>query len=821
VGGPTEQKTNTVFIPPGEGRQTFAPSPLAWLVENLELGDEGVLESIVGPSILRIKSQIFAEGTDGTFEGRELSVEDSGMGTDQHITGSDLFGVKTGVPFSIFSTRLVNGTINVLLYRIGSRLYRFRGGRDQADEVLLSNLSVNPSSPKLDHYTVINDKIIYTNGNDHPKVISYDGSVIDLGFSRRASVPSVSCPSQPDYDEGSNYYPNSRGYSWQGRIGTPGDELAGQKASLLKGMWYYYFQYEDYHGNLSEFSVPSDPATIHTNQADPFFPVGTRKDGEAVNLVVGNEPRSSGGLPLGTEIDDLTRRFLVKAGGDLPSHAVATRIYRTKDTVHKDSTPRLLARVPGSKQFHYDDNQSDSDLGSEWRETVSVPTFSVCCSHQGRLIIGGIPGDSGIVRRSQPGFPGTFEKADYIYPDSTGAEVTALYSHNGALFAFTRNSTYFIGDDFSVPQPISTTVGCVSPKSIRSFRDGSLIWLTTDGFYSLRPDRTVMKLSDSIDKVVDQELNSSQFFRASAVIDEESGEYRCAVTAKGEHRNTIILCFDGTYWRRQTLGIQISDLCSSADGTKVTLAVGSDMRELDRLVAGATSPGSGVTESLTTDLSRVFVLNRQSTDYFAPPRRVRYRSAWLRSSELGLVPTNVRNLYIGLLDSWVGNATVRLYRNGSWNPVAEMTDLFLCGPDDDSMIVSDVASRAVIGVAKTRNPRLFWRQIPVDMQNANSWAFEIDLVGGVDPQVKRQADGTDITSSRLLGSLEDGTLRDRKILDRIFDNNSEAKDDYIRSVAANRDRWELGRLRIAAFAFDTSVATKGSPLGRVPKRQDK
>ena len=34
-----------------------------------------------------------------------------------------------------------------------------------------------------------------------------------------------------------------------------------------------------------------------------------------------------------------------------------------------------------------------------------------------------------------------------------------------------------------------------------------------------------------------------------------------------------------------------------------------------------------------------------------------------------------------------------------------------------------------------------------------------------------------------------------------------------------KDR-ELGRLRLSAFAFDTSVATLGAPLGRVPKRGD-
>lgn len=36
----------------------------------------------------------------------------------------------------------------------------------------------------------------------------------------------------------------------------------------------------------------------------------------------------------------------------------------------------------------------------------------------------------------------------------------------------------------------------------------------------------------------------------------------------------------------------------------------------------------------------------------------------------------------------------------------------------------------------------------------------------------------------------------------------------------NISNHELGRLKIACFAFDTSIATKGSPKGRVPKRSD-
>ena len=834
MGGPTEQKTNTVFIPPGEGRQTFAPSPLAWLVENLDVGPEGILDSLVGPSILRIKASIFVTDTSvsADFEGRNINPGDATVGVIPPSTsGSEAiyFGYKTGVPFSIFSTRLLSGSIGILLYRIGSRLYLFRGGADNADEVLISGLTSSPESSMLDQYVVINDRIVYFNGVDRPKVITYDGNVTDLGFYRRASVPAVSCPSQPDYDDSANYYPNAMGYSWQGRIGTPGDELSGQKASLLAGNWYYYFQYEDLHGNLSEFSLPSDPATIHTNQADPFFSIGTRRSAgtsDKSELVVDGVVKSKTNLPMGTEIDDLTRRFLIKAGGDLPQHAVATRIFRTPDTRHKDSTPRLLARVPGSRQFYFDDNHSDSDLGQEWKETISVPVFAVACAHQGRLVIGNLPGDSGIIRRSQPGFPGTFESLEFVYPDSGGASITALSSHNGSLIAFTENSVYLVGDDFSIAQPISTSVGCVAPKSLQNFSDGSLVWLAADGIYALKADRTIVKLSSSIDKVFDQELNRSQFFRAASVIDVQSGEYRCALTVKGESRNTIILCFDGNYWRRQTLGIQISDLCSDKEYSRHTFLLGSDLREVDVGISGAGSGSTGPFAGRGT-LSRVFVMDRQSTDYFGPPRRIRYRSAWMRSSELGLVPTNVRSLYVGLLDSWVGNATIRLYRNGSWKPVAELNDVRLCGPDDGSGIVSESASMAVIGSARTRDSRLFWRKIPVDIQNANSWAFEIDIVGSVDPVVPenlaaahedlRNFPGKDVLDAPYLTGL---ARRDVQVLDRVFDQDTAKTDFFIRNVLADRNQWELGRLKIAAFAFDTSIATQGSPLGRVPNRRD-
>ena len=504
MGGPAEQKVNTVFIPPGEGRQTFSPLPLAWHVENLEVGPEGILTSIVGPSILRVKRETFTGSSPGSFETIPYVVEP---------TSSPLFGFKSGQAHSVFSARLQNGGANLILYRVGSKLYNFNGSMDDADDILIRGLSSSPASKTLDQYIVINDRVVYFNGVDRPKVISYDGNVSPLGFSRRATTPSVASPGQPSYDDKVNYFPNSMGYSWQGNIGTPGDLLTGQKAAVLKGSWYYFLQYEDINGNLSEFSLPSEAATIHTNQADPLLPVALDKkefsDGtvDVIDLLIQGNTTTIRSIPSGTEIDDLTRRFLIDSCGDAPEHTVAVRVFRTRDTLHKDPTPRFVARVPGRKQFTYDDNNSDVGLGRTWQQTISVPVFRVACAHQGRLIIANTLGDPGIVRRSQPGFPGTFNEDEYIYPDSGGDQITALTSHNGNLIAFTSQSTYLIGDDFMAPRPLAKFIGCVAPKSIQTMKDGTLVWLGLDGFYGLGLDGTLKRLSQPIDKIFARDLN--------------------------------------------------------------------------------------------------------------------------------------------------------------------------------------------------------------------------------------------------------------------------------------------------------------------------
>lgn len=173
------------------------------------------------------------------------------------------------------------------------------------------------------------------------------------------------------------------------------------------------------------------------------------------------------------------------------------------------------------------------------------------------------------------------------------------------------------------------------------------------------------------------------------------------------------------------------------------------------------------------------------------------------AAENGLVPTNVRMLYVGMKDAWVGDAVVRIYKNGSWNPVEELSDLRLVGADDGSNVVVDAAGSATYGSSKVHSPRLFWRQVPVDLHNVSSWAFEIEIIGWPSPapfvdEIDVQKDKASFVS--LFSSTGEGKVKAEELYDQ-------------------KDR-ELGRLRLSAFAFDTSVATLGAPLGRVPKRGD-
>ena len=731
MAGPSAQSIQSLVIPPGESLRQYSPSVLAQRVQNLYLTTGDTLASVVGPV--------------------------------QYAPGLQPDNFTMNTPHSVFHAALLNGSSGLIFARVGRKVFRFEGWQDYLSLPAASGgqwvqqvgkLSDTPNQRFPDQWVVLNDKVIWTNGVDRARVFTYDGMVTPLGFSETPGAPVVFGPNSPEYEEGGHNYPNSFGYSWPGLIGSGGDTLDGQSGALLAGKWYYHVQYEDIHGNLSAFSSPSNPVALDTISADPFTSGGT------VNTAA--------------EIKDLMRQFHVSLGDEGPEHTVARRIYRTPDSNNVGTEPQLLTRIPGASPAELADNTPDSGLGQTWNETVAVPSFKLMCTHQGRLVIANTVTDPGKVMRSEPGFPGTFGKFDFIYPDSGGAEVTGVTSHGGVLLAFTETSVYSL-ENFDEPRPLAQGIGCVAPRSIKARPDGTLIWLGRDGFYGMRGVGQIQRISSPIERLMREYLNRAQLRMAVAAIDPITREYRCVVAKAGSKFNNLMLCFDGSHWRRHELNLHVADMCQTDDWRQYLIGVAKDYTAYvepasadyaSRRIRGShhvdpETVGRIVDDSEQFQTNLIVFDREDGQPTWEPPSRVvRYRSSWLRGDEDALNPINVRSIFIGMIDAWDGDATIRIYKNGSWKVVTEMTDLRLVGVDNDSGVVDDIAGDAINKESRLHDPRLFWRQVPVGLENVSTWAFEIEVTTPT-------------------------------------------------------------RLHLAAFAFETSVASGGSPRGRIAHRADK
>lgn len=689
MGGPAQQEVLSFVVPPGEAQRVYSPQALAWLVQNFYIHPDGYLASVRGPCPYEPNR---AQG----------------------------YPVLDGRPWGLFHAGLKAGVGDSLLLRAGTRLYRHMGyNRNYQDLIALNSMPPLSSEDRPrypDQFLTLSDRVIWTNGIDAPLVFDSSGIVIPLGFSSTPGAPQVKSPSNTAQEDRGLFYPNAHGYSWPGEIGTVGDVLDGRSGALLAGSWYYFVQWEDLFGNLSALSPPSRPATLASQNAATAY--GENSD---------------------AELDDLTRQFFVTLSGSAPSHAVAIRIGRTMDTVRHGVEPRLLVRIPGSVAASFPDAMADNRLGPPMTAVAAVRTFRVMTAHQGQFIAGNFDGAPGLVQRAMAGFPGTFPENDWTYPDSGGAEVTGLVSHGDDLLAFTEASTYDIRN-FSDPRVVARGIGGTAPRSMVAMPDGSLLWLSRDGFYVKMPGQSPVRASDPIHRSIMNSINRARMRMAVAAYDPNSGEYLCAVCPAGRSSQTLVFRYNGMTWRRMDLGITVDDICVTDDYRQLVLFCGRD---------------------LSAGVNGVWVLNREVPPaVYTPPARTNiYRSGWLRATESALDPIHVRAIFVGLVDGSDANATVRLFADGSWAPRATFTNLRLLGLDESSRVVTDIANVAVIGTSRVHERRVKWRWIPCapHLDGVQTWAFELSST-------------TDT--------------------------------------------------RIAAFAFDLSQASSGSPRGRIPRQGD-
>ena len=823
MASPAQQQVLQWVVPPGQAEVQYSPQALGQRVLNFTPTPEGTIRTVPVMAPYQTLSELDLDQDQFLFRpipgGPEIFTDERSM----------LFPLGT-----VFHARLFGKCADLLFVSAGSSLLMHKPWQNNRALVpsmynrptfvpLVTNLSEPTSSVTVagpidfpHQFVVMNDYVIFNNGVDQAYIITAAGNAFRLGFTDIPSAPIAEGPTGVDIVGRNHYYPNTHGYSWEGNIGTAGDMLSSDGGGVLAGHFVYHIQYEDQFGNRSATSPASSPVRIEPHKADPIRGGELGVDGIIKKLEE----------TLGTEIKDVQRQFLVRCSlpdqntiastyasrwyhegisntsSDVPHDVIAVNVYRTPDIDNVAPTPRMLSRVPASSNFSLPDNVSDAELGDDMVQTVAVPVFKVMCVHQGRLIVGNISGAPGMVMRSQPGFPGTFRAIDFVFPDSNGDEITAVFSHNNDLYAFTATTMYSISD-FATPAPLTSGIGCVAPQSIQVMRDGTLIWLARDGFYTLKGG-AINKVSFSIDRTMKYLVNRSRFLLATSVIDPESGEYRCAVCPAGSTEQSLVLCFDGDFWREIDYNMHISSFAVTKDERELCLVLGADgaLSETTALdlsgvgLVGSVKPtsltvpeeeyggldpdkmaekpppeeevpvgASHLADSLYRRGPSVYVTNREtSASMFVCDfaHKAVYRSGWLRADQNSLTPVNIRTMFIGLVDTETKPFIIRFFRDGSTQPVSELS-VTAAGVDFGTGIVDDAGVSALLGESRTQQPRLFWRQVPVNISTAHTWCFEIE---------------TTVDSAG-------------------------------------------GAVEIASFAFDMSVATGGNPRSRIPMREDR
>ena len=648
----------------GEGQGLFNRKH-AGRVENLVPDPDGSLASVIGPAPL---------------------APAVGQGGPQLI----------GRPHGIFSVKLLGSTVQLVLLHAGNTLYRFRGWLATAPwDVLVTGLSDEDSARAPDVFIAFGDYVVWSNGVDRARVILADGQTFPLGFDRAPSAPLVDGPEMPSEGERQLYYPNSYGYSWQGDIGTEGEVLSSGQGRLLNSRRYYVQQYIDGIGNFSPLSARSEPHVVHSIQARGYW-----VDADEIAGQARLHP---------AELDELKRAALVRTSGDGPPHAVKSRLGRTKDVKREGPEAYKIVDIPGRAEALYHDEAEDGKLVVPMSDYVSVPVFSIAWVHNGKLFIAGIAADVSIVRASLPRKAGTFPIDAWCMPSEQGAAVTAGVSHAGRNYAFTRRAMYDI-TDMAHPVQVAGAAGCEAPASIQVLEDGTLVWRGPNGFMAMAAAVKANEVSIPVAistanrEVYDYELNHIRSIGSTAVYDRRYRQYLCAVTEAGKVANGLILAWHPEHgWSRYRYGFNVYGLCSLDDANSYVMA--------------AVRHGS-------TNL--VVVLYHDAYGYTAPQRFSIYKSPWVSVGDSGKTPFRARTLLLGLVDDSTDGISVLCYRNfdtaddGGSRPL-EPYGLPL-GPATSSL---EKVAEAVIGEARLRRQRLYWRQVTVDLDDCTAFRFEL------------------------------------------------------------------------------------------------
>lgn len=312
------------------------------------------------------------------------------------------------------------------------------------------------------------------------------------------------------------------------------DSEGEDAGSLLAGEWFACVQFVNRWGHISAPSPLSPPQRLSFRR-----PINTH-----------------------TQLEDLRQNWYwqVPVG---PKNTVGRIVARTKDTLNNGSgftTYELRGRagssglaafasIPDNATTLYYDNFSDGVLLTEAMRTIQVPQATAAAFAFGRLWLGT---RDGRIYFSKQGNIGTYLRDDFVV---ASGRVTGFALTPEGLIAFTETDAMMILERpeaaaFTTRKLVSAE-GCVAPDSIRTTPDGTVIWLSQRGFtaYVATPEGNVpIFIGASIAHDWTEHMENAR--TACAVVHPTTGTYICWVETK---RGRIGFQFDAAFgWSIRT-----------------------------------------------------------------------------------------------------------------------------------------------------------------------------------------------------------------------------------------------------------------------------
>lgn len=598
----------------------------------------------------------------------------------------------------IYHTLLQDGNRDVLLTHEGDTIREHRGwnntnpwkklvGPSGSGASIIADIpdTTGPQFPCQFEMTSTGVVIV---PQDYSRAYFYDGDVIlPLGYDLVPSPPTGYGPENNSDGVPNQGYALSRstggsvvmhedyGYGKVGTIeygvnvGVSSSISSSYKGRLLPGSYQAATQWVDYFGNLSPISARSNSVMMYNHT--------TSGDDPAI-LLKQLYWNSINNGPDGTVGKNLLRTRDVENSG-------TNQLFVVPGNVGMGITG-LFATIPDNVARRYPDNTPDSSLVVPSTDCIPVPTFKLCRLAFGRLWIGNIKGESGMIIPSLPGKYGTFERNSEIFPDPSGGEITGMWSTIGGLLVFTRSSTFLItpSDDgrFFKTSTIHPSVGCVAPSSLANMDDGSAIWLGQDGFYRYS-QQGIELISRPIQRTVDR-INSARELQACAATNQRNQEYRCWVPLDAETTNSTCLVFDGSNWKRRS-DEHFSAVCVTQDHRRLMLAGGSAKGSKLNKGGPSSKKGGNLFYKKERTFDGVWVLDHENICFKPASRTHTIETSWISWGD-SINRRTAKTLYLSLRETTDSSATIRVYRDWRKTPdkltYTDSTKASLLNPDD-------------------------------------------------------------------------------------------------------------------------------------------